>query len=136
MARQEVLSELMEVLVDEERSILFSSQNTHDIEQLSDQITFIDRGRILDSRDKETFPDRWKRIRLEVPPGFSEPEIPGIIETKISGQTAVITINDRQHELAVALQLAGARVRGVENMTLEEVFVSSVMANRRVTDDE
>ena len=131
VARQEVLAELMEVLVDEERSILFSSQNTHDVEQLSDTITFIDRGRIVDSRDKETFLDRWKRIRLDVPADFKKPELPGIVETKISGQTAVVTINDRQHELTVALQKAGTRVRSVENMTLEEIFVSSVMANRR-----
>ena len=136
VARQEVIAELMEVLVDEERSILFSSQNTHDVEQLSDTITFIDRGRIVESRDKETFLDRWKRIRLDVPPDFKEPDMAGIVETKISGQSAVVTINDRQHELTVALQKAGARVRSIENMTLEEIFVSSVMANRRVTSDE
>jgi ABC-type Na+ transport system ATPase subunit NatA len=41
VARHEMLAELMDVLKDEERSILFSSHNTLDIEQISDQITFI-----------------------------------------------------------------------------------------------
>ena len=47
VARQEVLGALMEVLADEGRTILFSSQNTLDVEQISDRITFIDRGRVL-----------------------------------------------------------------------------------------
>ena len=131
VARQEVISELMEVMVDEDRSILFSSQNTLDVEQLSDQITFIDRGRIIDSRDKETFLERWKRIRLEVPTGCELPELAGIVDTNISGQSATVTVNDNLHELTVALQRSGARVRSVESMTLEEIFVANVMANRR-----
>ena len=68
VARQEVLGELMAVLADEERTILFSSHNTLDVEQISDQITFIDRGRIIDSNDKEAFLDRWRRLRLVLPP--------------------------------------------------------------------
>jgi ABC-2 type transport system ATP-binding protein len=42
VARHEVLGSLMEVLADDERTILFSSHNTLDVEQISDQITFID----------------------------------------------------------------------------------------------
>ena len=136
VARQEVISELMEVMVDDDRSILFSSQNTLDVEQLSDQITFIDRGCIIDSRDKETFLERWKRIRLEVPPGAVIPELPGIVDSKLSGQSATVTINDYRHDLTVALQRSGARVRSVEAMTLEEIFVANVMANRRNTGNE
>src|SRR5579862_7862008 len=70
VARKEVLGELMAVLADEDRTILFSSHNTLDVEQISDQITFIDRGRIIDSADKEIFLDRWRRIRVELPSGI------------------------------------------------------------------
>src|SRR5262245_59687127 len=55
VARHEVLSEIMDVLQDDERSILFSSHNTVDVERISDQFTFIDRGRIVESGDKESF---------------------------------------------------------------------------------
>src|SRR5690606_11765054 len=55
VARHEVLAELMTVLEDERRGILFSSHNTQDVEQISDRITFIDRGRIIESSDKEAF---------------------------------------------------------------------------------
>ena len=68
VARHEILAELMDVVQDERRAMLFSSHNTQDVEQISDQITFIDRGRIIDSSDKETFLDRWRRLHLDVPP--------------------------------------------------------------------
>jgi ABC-2 type transport system ATP-binding protein len=70
VARHEVLAEFMEVLADDERSILFSSHNTVDVEQISDQITFIDRGRVVESNDKEGFLDRWRRLSLDVPVAF------------------------------------------------------------------
>src|SRR5262245_8848378 len=49
VARHEVISEFMDVLLDESRSILFSSHNTVDVERISDRICFIDRGRMVDS---------------------------------------------------------------------------------------
>ena len=62
VARGEVLDALADVLRDEERSILFSSHNTADIEQIADSITFLHRGGIVASRDKESFLDGWRRI--------------------------------------------------------------------------
>ena len=50
-----------------------------DVEQISDHITFIDRGRIIDSDDKETYLDRWRRLRLDVPAGVVLPTIPGVV---------------------------------------------------------
>src|SRR6202042_559955 len=91
VARHEILRELTAVMKDEGRSVLFSSHNTQDVEQISDQITFIDRGRILDSMDKETYLDRWRRLRLEVPSGTRLPALPGIIGVRQDGRLAVAT---------------------------------------------
>ena len=85
VARHEILRELTAVMADEGRSILFSSHNTQDVEQISDQITFIDRGRIIDSMDKEMYLDRWRRLRLEVPVGIELPALPGIIGVQAGG---------------------------------------------------
>lgn len=79
VARHEILRELTAVMVEDGRSVLFSSHNTQDVEQISDQITFIDRGQIIDSMDKEVYLDRWRRLRLEVPDGVALPALPGVI---------------------------------------------------------
>jgi ABC-2 type transport system ATP-binding protein len=131
VARHEILAELMDVVRDERRAILFSSHNTQDVEQISDHITFIDRGRIIDSSDKETFLDRWRRLHLEVPPGVTLPVLPGIVDTTASGRMAVATTKSYRPDLASVYERAGVAVHDVRRMTLEEIFVANVMSNRR-----
>lgn len=130
VARHEILRELSAVMTDEGRSILFSSHNTQDIEQISDQITFIDRGRILDSMDKETYLDRWRRLRLVVPHGVALPALPGVIGVRQEGRLAVATSNAFVPDLAGAYESSGVRVQRVETMTLEEIFVANVEHSR------
>ncbi len=130
VARHEVLGALTEVLADERRTVLFSSHNTLDVEQISDRITFIDRGRILDSDDKESFLDRWRRLRLEVPANSALPVLPGIVDATRSGRLAIVTTNRFEPQVTTAYQAAGATVCAVERMTLEEIFVADVRSRR------
>ena len=131
VARQEVIGELMEVLRDEDRSILLSSHNTLDVEQICDQIVFIDRGRIVDSGDKEAFLERWRRLSLELPAAIALPEVPGVVDVARSERTAVVTVNGFDEALPAAYQRAGAVVRDVQRMTLEEIFVATVLSRRK-----
>lgn len=130
VARQEVLGELMAVLADEDRTILFSSHNTLDVEQISDQITFIDRGRIIASDNKEIFLDRWRRLRLVLPPDAVLPRISGIVEVKGSGHLPVLVTNNFEPAMLSACNDAGATVQAVDPMTLEEIFVANVHSRR------
>jgi ABC-2 type transport system ATP-binding protein len=130
VARHEVLRELTDVMRDEHRSVLFSSHNTQDVEQISDLITFIDRGRIIDCRDKEAFLERWRRIRVEVPSGIELPLLPGVVDRQQTGRLAVAITNAFDARLPGAYEAAGIRVQAVEAMTLEEIFVSNVQFNR------
>ncbi|HEU4616737.1 MAG TPA: ABC transporter ATP-binding protein [Gammaproteobacteria bacterium] len=131
VARHEILRELTDVMSDERRSILFSSQNTQDVEQISDQITFLDRGRIIESSDKETFVERWRRLQLDVPPGVALPALPEVAELTTSGRVATATIKAYTDDVAAAFTRAGAVVREVQRMTLEEIFVANVMSSRK-----
>jgi ABC-2 type transport system ATP-binding protein len=130
VARVEVLGELMAALADEERTILFSSHNTLDVEQISDQITFIDRGRIIDSDDKEVFLDRWRRLRLILPPDGVVPRLPGVVEVGGSGRLPVLTTNRFEPAMVSVCNDLGATVQAVDTMTLEEIFVANVHSRR------
>lgn len=133
VARHEVLSELMEVLRDGDRSILFSSHNTQDVEQISDLITFMDRGRLIETQDKETYLESWKRLRLEVSAASVMPEIPGLVYGRGSGVLRVATTNCYQESLNHTFESAGVKVEGVESMNLEEIFLANVLLSRGVT---
>ena len=127
VARHEVLNEFTDVLRDENRSILFSSHNTLDVERISDRIAFIDRGRLIDSRDKEDFLERWRRIQLQVPTGTALPEIPHIVSRVTDGQFVTLTTNQYSGDTLARL---GDTVRQVHRMSLEEIFVANVMHHR------
>jgi len=131
IARHEVLGALIEALVDERRTVLFSSQNTFDIEQISDRITFIDRGRIVDSGDKEEFLDRWRRIRIDVPNGRALPVMPGVVDVSSTGRLTVVTTNAFGPGSAAALERAGLSILSVDPMTLEEIFLAEVGGRRK-----
>ena len=131
VARHEVLAELMDVLQDDSRSILFSSHNTADVERISDTITFIDRGRIVDSRDKETFLERWRRLHLQTNGHTELPRLPSVIDVSTSGKLATVTTSHYTPELHALYERAGAVVHEVQRMTLEEIFVANVMNSRR-----
>jgi ABC-2 type transport system ATP-binding protein len=127
VARHEVISEFMDVLRDDRRSILFSSHNTVDVERISDRITFIDRGRIVESSDKEDFLDRWRRIQVQLAPGASLPELPNIVQREGDGQFVTLTTNRYSEGLKA---LIGPGVRDVQRMSLEEIFVANVFHHR------
>jgi ABC-2 type transport system ATP-binding protein len=129
VARQEMITEFMDVLLDENRSILFSSHNTVDVERISDRITFLDRGRLVASSNKEEFLDRWRRIEVQLPAGTNLPELPHIVGSASDGHFHTLTTNQFSD-----LQLArlGASVRNVHRMNLEEIFVANVMHHREL----
>ena len=125
VARQEVISELMTVMEDETRTVLFSSHNTQDVEKISDFIAFIDQGRVLACADKESFLEQWRRIRLEFPEG-DIPSREGDDCSSRNGRQAVITSRRFGPETIPFYEQAGATVQRVESMTLEEIFLAIV----------
>jgi ABC-2 type transport system ATP-binding protein len=131
VARHEVLSEFMDVIADEQRAVIFSSHNTQDVERISDQIVFIDRGRIIDARDKESFVEQWRRLHLELPPGATLPALRSVIDLQVNGRIAIATTNAYTPELLAIYAGAGAVVHEVQRMTLEEIFVANVMQSRK-----
>ena len=130
VARKVILEEMMRVMESENRSILFSSHNTLDVEQISDHITFINQGRIVASDDKETFLDSWRRLRLVVADDYQLPELPEAIEVQQMGHQIVLTVSGYDDSLEARLKNSGAAINDIQRLTLEEIFIASVEAGR------
>ena len=127
VVRKEVLNEMMNSLEDETRSILFSSHNTVDVEQISDYVTFIYDGRIIESRNKEDFMDSWRRLRLIKGANAQMPDLPNITDIQQSGQLCAVTVNNYEDTTPALFTNAGLVVDTVERLTLEEIFLSNVL---------
>lgn len=67
----------------------------------------------------------------DIPAGSTPPPQPGVVNTSASGRVAVVTTNAYTPALEQAYARAGLRVREVQRMTLEEIFVATVMSKRQ-----
>lgn len=131
VARQEVNNELAQILKDEDRTVLFSSHNTADVEKISDQITFIDRGSIIDSNDKETFLENWRRISVELPSEHPLVPMGSTVQIEQDGKLASVISNQFTTELVEAYQQQNVKVHAVDTMSLEEIFLANVHYRRQ-----
>ena len=130
VARGEVLDALADVLRDEERSILFSSHNTADIEQIADSITFLHGGGIVASRDKESFLDGWRRILCRGEATDALRRLPGMALVRDSAPMVELKTGAFDATTLPALQALGLTVEAVETMALEDIFVTTVHGSR------
>ncbi|HEY1035495.1 MAG TPA: ABC transporter ATP-binding protein [Pseudoxanthomonas sp.] len=126
VARGEVLDALADVLRDEARSILFSSHNTADIEQIADSITFLHGGRVVASRDKESFLDGWRRILCRGEGADAIRRLPGVASVRDSAPLVEVKTGAFDDGTLSALQSLGFAIESVEPMALEDIFVTTV----------
>lgn len=130
VAKHEVLTELMRVVADDDRTILYSSHNTQDVEQISDSITFIDRGQVIASSNRDDFLEQWRRIKIHAAENWELPNIDGLRIESQHKNLRVLSINRFHDSLPAALLVPGVTIESIEQMTLEEIFVSSVIRGR------
>ncbi|SDQ83181.1 ABC-2 type transport system ATP-binding protein [Pseudoxanthomonas sp. CF385] len=128
VARDEVLQALADILRDDARSVLFSSHNTRDIEQLADTISFVHQGRLLASKDKESFLDDWRRIICQGTWPADEHAWPEIAMTRQNGSLLELRVRQFNDGLLSRLQAQGLEIRSAEAMSLEDIFVTTVRA--------
>jgi ABC-2 type transport system ATP-binding protein len=126
VARIEVLEALADVLRDERRSVLFSSHNTHDVEQLADTITFLHKGRLVASADKHAFVDRWRRVVSQgaLPSGLEA--WPEIASARANGSLVEIKTRAWTDDLPARLAAQGLQVQRTDPMLLEDIFITAV----------
>src|SRR3546814_605884 len=126
VARLEVLEALADVLRDESRSVLFSSHNTHDGEQLADSITFLHKGRLVAPADKHVFVDSWRRVVCQgaLPAGLDA--WPEIASARANGSVVEIKARAWNDQLPARLAAQGLQVQRADPMALEDIFVTAV----------
>lgn len=134
VAKHEVITELMRVVEDPDRTILYSSHNTQDIEQISDSITFIDRGRVIASSNRYDFLESWKRIKVHAPEDWVAPFCKDVRLDSTYRSLRVLTHSAFQDGFVEQLRASGATIESIDAMNLEEIFVSVVIRGREAAE--
>lgn len=128
IARNEVLTAIAEVLEDDQRSVLFSSHNTRDVELLADSIAFLHGGRLVATGDKELFLDSWRRILCHGEWRDEFATLSDTVSVRRNGSLVELKVRHFHPSLPVQLQQLGLTINTIDRMDLEDIFVSSIAA--------
>ena len=130
VARAEVLEALADVLLDERRSVLFSSHQTQEVERLADRIGFLHGGRLLSHEDKELYLGRWRRLVGQGSVSDAVARWPEVAQLRRSGSLLELRVREHGEALLQRLSAQGFQLQSSEAMSLEEIFVTTVRSEQ------
>jgi ABC-2 type transport system ATP-binding protein len=113
VSRDEILEIFQELIEDGERSILFSTQITSDLEKCADYITYIKNGQLIASAEKDAFLDAYKIIK-----GSKERLTDGLKEAMIGY---------KENAYGFSGLIRTAQLRDQDNLEISPSDIESVM---------
>jgi ABC-2 type transport system ATP-binding protein len=124
VARRDFLRSILELARDGNRTVLFSTHISSDLERVATHVAILHAGRIASYSELDELKDRVKRLRMRAIDDFPrELDIPGLLTVKVEGRSALATVSTVTPELLDELaDRYHAEVR-VEDLNLEEIFV-------------
>ena len=124
-ARRQFLATLLDIAMTGERTVLFSTHITSDLERVADRVAIMQSGRIVFDDELATLKDSVKRLRVSVPTGLPDAlrQLPGLLRCEANGQTAVFSLRGFQVDLPDRLAREWSAEVSVEDLNLEEIFL-------------
>jgi ABC-2 type transport system ATP-binding protein len=123
-ARREFLKEVLDIAAGGQRSVLFSTHITSDLERVADRVAILQNGAISFFGELGELKDQIKRLRLTstntLPERF---DLPGILTQRIEGTQALVTTRSISAELVEQIESRWHATVEVQDLNLEEIFL-------------
>ncbi len=124
VVRNEILDIFLEYLQDENNSILLSSHITTDLEKIADKVTFIDKGKILLSDNKDELVEKHAVIKCKKS-DYQQIEPGDMISARLTDFGAEVMISDKDK---CEKKYSGLMM---DRTTLEEIMLFYVHRNKK-----
>lgn len=124
IARQEFIDNVMDLLLEEERTVFFSSHILSDVEKIADKIGILKKGRIFLEMNLDDMKKSFKQIQLN----FRETprdsfEHPNIVSSKRIGKTVILTVKDFDENIIQSIQKDSNAEVEILDMNFEQIFI-------------
>lgn len=130
-ARREFLRAVLAVAAEGDRTVLFSTHITSDLERVADRVAILRQGRLVYDGELDALKDSVKRLHVSsadpLPPDLA---FPGAVQVHVQGNRATVSVRkvseqsierwSREHRAGVV----------VEDLNLEDIFVEVQHAGR------
>ncbi|HBO44810.1 MAG TPA: ABC transporter ATP-binding protein [Planctomycetaceae bacterium] len=124
VARRDFLRAILEFTQNENRTILFSTHITSDLERVADRVAILRGGRIVFHDGLDTLKESVKRLRItaaeELPPTFA---VRGSLHMEVAGRSALVAIAEANDRLIDELRTQWDATIDVEDLSLEDIFL-------------
>ena len=134
MVRRDVLTALLDYVSDAGATVFISSHLVHELERMCDWVGVLDHGRMVAEMPIGTLKGGIKRIRLAAPPanGHHAPfEVLSRVQEPLASCESWV-VRGWSDPMLSYFDTAGATVRDVVDLDLEEVFVELLRSGREV----
>lgn len=126
VVRRRALALLAEHLADAPATVVISTHQIYEVESLADHVGVLREGRLVAQMPRDQLRRTVRRYRVEVPEGWEAPPELRVASLRRSsaGREVQWTLVGEEREVAERLALAGARVREVTPLGLEDAALA------------
>jgi ABC-2 type transport system ATP-binding protein len=131
IVRRDFIENIVTEIADEGKTVLFSSHIVEEIERVADYVGIINEGELLLVSTIDDIKASYKRVRYAT--NGTRPEVagvPGVLAVENGRHEQVLTVRAWGDETLSALGERGVRNPEVLPISLEDIFVNTVRAER------
>ena len=123
-ARREFLKYVLEIAAGGNRTVIFSTHITSDLERVADRVAILQRGHISFFGELGELKDQVKRLSVTSTNSFPERfELPGLLSQRIDGKQALLTTRVWSPQLVEQIESEWHAKVQVQDLNLEEIFL-------------
>lgn len=123
IVRRDILSAIIRNVVDDGRTVVFSSHLLDEIEQVSDVTTMISRGNVVLSGPTDEIIEQHSRIVVRTDRG-EDLKFEGLIKSEALGSEWALTCRGSWPELKGRLEGLGLQIMSRRGLSLNDIFVA------------
>lgn len=121
--RRQIWSIIMADVAENGTTVLVSSHNLRELEDVCDSVGIMNKGKIMIERSLNELQENIVKIQLALPDGESLPEGLDILRKSNTGRLQSLIMHGTQEELTEKLQSAHPLFIDAVPLTLEEIFI-------------
>ena len=129
VARREFLDQILELIRDGEKTVLFSTHILSDVERVADQIGILSAGRLVVDQSLDDLKESVRQVRLFGFRGEMPAQIPGALNVRRErGEMLVVLNNGSNGRLDTLAAELGCQAE-VRDLSLEDLFIELTRNN-------
>jgi len=123
-ARREFLKAVLEIAAGGQRTVVFSTHITSDLERVADRVAILRGGVIAYEGELDELKDSVKRLHVtSANPLPLTLDVPGAVRIRVEGNEALVSVRNVSEQILAELRAQHAASVRVEDLNLEDIFV-------------